>query len=114
MMNVMKKILAGLLVMFGAVSSLAAQTVDCGCEDKPLPEVLGVVNGVKITKQDLSPETRDKDSVPTTARHAADLRPCLGIRLTDGVSVRSCALPLTGTLPLNTSCYRVPANPSPQ
>src|ERR1044071_1847780 len=58
MMNVMKKMLAGLLVMFGAVSSLAAQTVDCGCEDRPLPEVLGVVNGVKITKQDLSPETR--------------------------------------------------------
>jgi protein-disulfide isomerase len=44
--------------MFGAVSSLAAQTVDCGCEDKPLPEILGVVNGVKITKLDLSPETR--------------------------------------------------------
>ena len=57
-MKVMKKILAGLLVMFGAVSSLAAQTVDCGCEEKPLPEILGVVNGVKITKQDLSPETR--------------------------------------------------------
>ena len=54
----MKKMLAGLLVMFGVVSSLAAQTVDCGCEDKPLPELLGVVNGVKITKQDLSPETR--------------------------------------------------------
>ena len=54
----MKKLLAGLFVVFGAVSSLAAQTVDCGCEDKPLPEVLGVVNGVKITKQDLSPETR--------------------------------------------------------
>ena len=58
MMKAMKKMLAGLLVMFGAVYSLAAQTVDCGCEDKPLPEVLGVVNGVKITKQDLSPETR--------------------------------------------------------
>ena len=57
-MKVMKKMLAGLLVMFGVVSSLAAQTVDCGCEDKPLPEILGVVNGVKITKQDLSPETR--------------------------------------------------------
>jgi protein-disulfide isomerase len=54
----MKKILASLLVMFGVVSSVAAQTVDCGCEDKPLPEILGVVNGVKITKQDLSPETR--------------------------------------------------------
>jgi protein-disulfide isomerase len=40
---------------------LAAQKVeDCGCEDKPLPEVLSVVNGVKITKQDLSPETRSR------------------------------------------------------
>ncbi|HKS11037.1 MAG TPA: thioredoxin domain-containing protein [Pyrinomonadaceae bacterium] len=39
---------------------LAAQTADCGCEDKPLPEILGVVNGVKITKQDLSPETRTR------------------------------------------------------
>lgn len=39
-------------------ASVAAQVVDCGCEDKPLPEILGVVNGVKITKQDLSPETR--------------------------------------------------------
>ena len=31
---------------------------DCGCEQKPLPEVLAVVNGVKITKGDLSPEMR--------------------------------------------------------
>lgn len=54
----MKNILAGLLVVFGAVSPLAAQTVDCGCEGKPLPEVLSLVNGVKITGQDLSPETR--------------------------------------------------------
>ncbi|HEX2269419.1 MAG TPA: thioredoxin domain-containing protein [Pyrinomonadaceae bacterium] len=54
----MKKILVGLLVMFGSVSSLAAQTADCGCEDKPLPEILSVVNGVKVTKNDLSPETR--------------------------------------------------------
>ena len=37
---------------------VAAQVADCGCEDKRLPEILGVVNGVKITKQDLSPETR--------------------------------------------------------
>jgi protein-disulfide isomerase len=58
MMKVMKNILAGLLVVFGAVSSVAPQTVDCGCEDKPLPEILGVVNGVKITRQDLSPETQ--------------------------------------------------------
>src|SRR5918999_1410081 len=59
-MKVMKKILVGLLVMFGAVSSLAAQVSDCGCEDKPLPEIIGVVNGVKISKQDLSPETRTR------------------------------------------------------
>jgi protein-disulfide isomerase len=40
----------------------AAQKVEnqCGCEDKPLPEVLGVVNGVKISKQDLSSETRSR------------------------------------------------------
>jgi len=31
---------------------------ECGCEDKLLSDVLGVVNGVKITKQDLSPQTR--------------------------------------------------------
>jgi protein-disulfide isomerase len=41
-----------------AVPAAAQQIADCGCEDKPLPEVLGVVNGVKIGKQDLSPETR--------------------------------------------------------
>ena len=68
----MKKILAGLLVMFGAVASLAAQTVDCGCENKPLPEILGVVNGVKITKQDLSPETRAR--VEELQRQVIDAR----------------------------------------
>ena len=41
-----------------AMPAAAQQVADCGCEDKPLPEILGVVNGVKITKQDLSPETR--------------------------------------------------------
>ena len=54
----MKKLLFVLLIMFALSAPLSAQTVDCGCEDKPLPEILGVVNGVKITKQDLSPETR--------------------------------------------------------
>ncbi|HEX5706259.1 MAG TPA: thioredoxin domain-containing protein [Pyrinomonadaceae bacterium] len=66
----MKKLLFGLLMMLAFVAPTDAQTAgqpaatrieaaaDCGCEDKPLPEVLGVVNGVKITKQDLSPETQ--------------------------------------------------------
>ncbi|MDQ5839376.1 MAG: thioredoxin domain-containing protein [Acidobacteriota bacterium] len=33
---------------------------DCGCEDKPLPDVLAVVNGVKLTQSDLSPEVRQQ------------------------------------------------------
>lgn len=32
----------------------------CGCEDKPLPAVLAVVNGVKITPADLGPETVER------------------------------------------------------
>ena len=37
---------------------LLSQTPNCGCEDKPQINVLAVVNGVKITKLDLSIETR--------------------------------------------------------
>ena len=68
----MKKILIGLLVVFGVFSSVAAQVSDCGCEDKPLPEILGVVNGVKITKADLSPETRAR--VEQLQRQVVDAR----------------------------------------
>src|SRR5207244_10928634 len=32
----------------------AAPVEDCGCEAGPLPDVLGAVNGVKITRADLS------------------------------------------------------------
>jgi len=73
-MELMKKLLFVLLITFAMTASLAAQqpaqqaektspvapVSDCGCEDKPLPEIIGVVNGVKITKQDLSPETRER------------------------------------------------------
>ena len=31
-----------------------SQTVDCGCEDKPLPDVLAIVNGIRISKLDIS------------------------------------------------------------
>ena len=55
----MKKLLF-VLLMFMFAAPVAAQTVDCGCEYKPLPEVLGVVNGVKITRQDFSSETRTR------------------------------------------------------
>jgi protein-disulfide isomerase len=33
-----------------------AKAEDCGCEAGPLPDVLATVNGIKITKADLSPE----------------------------------------------------------
>ena len=66
----MNKLLFVLLIIFAIAAPLAAQQVektapanqatDCGCEDKPLPEILGVVNGVKITRQDLSQETRTR------------------------------------------------------
>ena len=56
----MKKLLFVLLITLLMSAPLAAQVSDCGCEDKPLPEILGVVNGVKITKQDLTPETRSR------------------------------------------------------
>jgi hypothetical protein len=36
------------------------QTPNCGCEDKPQITVLAVVNGVKITKQQLSVDTRSQ------------------------------------------------------
>ena len=39
---------------------LLSQTPNCGCEDKPQINVLAVVNGVKITKQDLSVDTRSQ------------------------------------------------------
>lgn len=46
-----------------AASPAASQAVaveDCGCENAPLPEVLAVVDGVKITPQDLSQQTRTR------------------------------------------------------
>lgn len=46
------------------VSVVFAQiTPDCGCEDKPQINVLAVVNGVRITKDDLSIDTRTQVSV---------------------------------------------------
>ena len=39
------------------------QTQNCGCEDKPQINVLAVVNGFKITKQDLSIDTKTQVSL---------------------------------------------------
>ena len=53
----------------------ALQPPNCGCEDKPQINVLAVVNGKKITKQDLSINTRTQVSLAQeeviTARNQA-------------------------------------------
>jgi hypothetical protein len=48
------------LFLFGL---LLFQAPNCGCEQKPEINVLAVVNGVKITRQDLSIETKTQVSV---------------------------------------------------
>jgi len=44
-----------------------SQTPDCGCEEKPRINVLAVVNGIKITKEDLSIDTRTQVSLAQEA-----------------------------------------------
>jgi protein-disulfide isomerase len=39
-------------------SSAATQLESCGCEGEPLPEVVAVVNGIRITKQDVDAPIR--------------------------------------------------------
>lgn len=40
--------------------AVISQPEDCGCEDKPLPEVLAVVNGIKISRAELSEATQKR------------------------------------------------------
>jgi hypothetical protein len=51
------------LLLLTASLVFAQITPDCGCEDKPQINVLAVVNGVRITKDDLSIDTRTQVSV---------------------------------------------------
>ncbi len=50
-------------LLFLLVSTAFAQTPNCGCEQKPQLNVLAVVNGIKITQQDLSIDTRTQVSL---------------------------------------------------
>jgi protein-disulfide isomerase len=45
---------------------------DCGCEDKPLPDVLALVNGIKITTADISPQVQQQ--VKNLQQQVADAR----------------------------------------
>ena len=69
----MKKLLYAICLTVASACAAAAQTVvveapnaqgqaaakaeDCGCEGKPVPDLLATVGGVKITKQDISADT---------------------------------------------------------
>nr|MBA3239750.1 thioredoxin domain-containing protein [Acidobacteriota bacterium] len=44
----------------GATAANTPSANPCGCEDRPLPEVLAVVNGVRITRADISPQTQQR------------------------------------------------------
>ena len=57
-MNKIKFVLSVYLFVLFVYSTALAQ--DCGCESKPLPEVLTIVNGVKITAKDLDTLTQSR------------------------------------------------------
>lgn len=59
-----------LLLTFSSFFALA-QTPNCGCEAKPQINVLAVVNGTKITKQDLSIDAKTQVSLAQDAVIAA-------------------------------------------
>jgi protein-disulfide isomerase len=40
--------------------AVASQPADCGCEDKPLPDVFATVNGVRISKLDIAAATQQR------------------------------------------------------
>ena len=53
-------------------AAAAAKPEDCGCEAGPLPEVLASVNGIKITKSDLSPQVAQQ--IEALQREVVDAR----------------------------------------
>ena len=59
-----------------------SQSSNCGCEDKPQINVLAVVNGKKITKQDLSIDTRTQVSMAQDEVVAARTQ-ALGLMIND-------------------------------
>ena len=51
------------LLLISLLLSFSQTSQNCGCEDKPQINVLAVVNGIKITKQNLSIDTRTQVSL---------------------------------------------------
>jgi hypothetical protein len=59
------------MLVYLLLLSIFLQTPNCGCEDKPQINVLAVVNGFKITKQDLSIDTKSQVTLAQDAVIAA-------------------------------------------
>jgi protein-disulfide isomerase len=62
-----------------SAASQIALANECGCEAGPVPEVVAVVNGVKITRDDISPQTQQQvaqlqQQVIEARRHELDLQ----------------------------------------
>jgi protein-disulfide isomerase len=55
-----------------ATSQAAGATVLCGCEGEPLPEVVAVVNGVRITKQEV--DSRIEPQIAELRKSVVDAR----------------------------------------
>ena len=79
----MKRFIYLSLILAAAAANAAAQTgapavntpaavEDCGCESAPLPEVLAVAGGVRLTPKDLGPQTRER--VAELQRQVIDAR----------------------------------------
>ena len=62
-MNIRKKISLNLWLLLLLVSTAFSQTPNCGCEQKPQLNVLAVINGIKITQDNLSIDTRTQVSL---------------------------------------------------
>src|SRR5438045_2722250 len=62
------------------MATASSQAPNCGCEDKPQINVLAVVNGFKITKQDLSLDTKTQVSLAQDAVIVARSRE-LGVQI---------------------------------
>ncbi|MDT5158534.1 MAG: hypothetical protein QOH51_2891 [Acidobacteriota bacterium] len=54
------------------VDTASVQVDDCGCEAGPVPDVLAAVNGVKITRADLSPQAQQQ--ITQLQQRVADAR----------------------------------------
>ncbi len=73
-----------------------AESVDCGCESKPLPDPLATVNGVKIASKEINDAIKDQIAEARAQLDAARLRELdmqIAMRLIEGEAKRRSLTP---------------------